>query len=86
MPLPKKDFRGKRAKITMMELRSQPGEVIDSVSHGMVVDIEKSGKLVATLSPPAESEDTTTIHPNGTISGAVPLTFRRNLGNGGYGE
>lgn len=84
MPFPKKDFRGQRATISMMELRSQPGEVIDAVSHGMIVDIEKSGKHVATLSPLQDDERQTVIHRDGSISGQVPLTFRRNLGSGGY--
>jgi antitoxin (DNA-binding transcriptional repressor) of toxin-antitoxin stability system len=84
LPIPKRDFRGQRARVNMMELRSQPGEVIDSVAHGMTVEIEKSGKHVATLVPPDGDGESTTIHPNGAISGQVPLTFRRNLGSGGY--
>jgi prevent-host-death family protein len=84
MPLPKKDFAGQRARVTMMELRSQPGEVIDAVSHGMKVRIEKNGKHVATLVPPDEDTDSTTIYSDGRIKGVPPLTFRRNLGSGGY--
>jgi antitoxin (DNA-binding transcriptional repressor) of toxin-antitoxin stability system len=84
LPIPKRDFRGQRARINMMELRSQPGEVIDSVAHGMVVDIEKNGKLVASLVPAEGYGESTTIYRDGSIKGQVPLTFRRDLGNGGY--
>jgi hypothetical protein len=86
MPLPKKDFRGQTASITMMELRSQPGEVIDRVCHGMTVRIEKSGKHVASLVAPNADNDSTVIGEDGSICGPVPLTFRRNLGSGGYGS
>ena len=85
MPLPKRDLRGKHATITMMELRSNPGEVIDSVAHGLTVGITKSGKEVAVLAPSYNNEGTV-IRSDGSIDGPIPLTFRRNLGNGGYGK
>ena len=86
MPIPRADFTGRRVAISMMELRSTPGEVIDSVRHGLTVDIEKNGKTVAVLSRSGADSDSTVVHSDGSISGPVPLTFRRNLGNGGYGS
>lgn len=84
MPLPKKDYRGQTAKLNMMELRAAPGDAIDRVAHGMKIDIEKNGKMVACLMGSGEDMDTTVIHRDGSIAGQIPLTFRRNLGNGGY--
>jgi antitoxin (DNA-binding transcriptional repressor) of toxin-antitoxin stability system len=86
MPLPKKDYRGQSAKLTMMELRKALGDAVDRVEHGMKIDIEKNGKIIAALVPAEGAADDTVIHPDGTITGAIPLTFRLNLGNGGYGE
>jgi antitoxin (DNA-binding transcriptional repressor) of toxin-antitoxin stability system len=68
----------------MMELRSAPGDLIDRVRCGMVVDIEKNGKRVASLVPIDQCEEVTTIHSDGSIEGRIPLTFRLNLGEGGY--
>lgn len=85
MPLPKRDYKGQKAKISMMELRAAPGEVIDRVAHGMVIEVEKNGKVVAVLAGSNPKQDTI-IHPDGTITGAIPLTFKNDLGNGGYGD
>lgn len=84
MSLPKINLSGRRATISMMELRSAPGEVIDCVARGMKIDIEKNGKKVGTIIPTENDSDTTIIHSDGTITGAIPLTFRCDLGNGGY--
>ena len=84
MSLPRRDYRGRNASVSMMELRSQPGEVIDSVAHGMSIRVEKNGKHVATIVPPEADGDTTEIMPDGSIHGPMPLTFRCELGTGGY--
>lgn len=84
MSLPRRDYRGQTATISMMELRSAPGDVIDRVAHGMIVTVQKNGKDVAVLASSDPTADTA-IHPDGSITGKIPLTFRRDLGNGGYG-
>ena len=83
MPLPKNDFRGQKATLSMMELRKQPGAAIDRVCDGLTITIEKSGKAVAVLAPSDPNVDTI-IGRDGSISGSIPLTFRRPLGDGGY--
>lgn len=87
MTLPTMDWHGRETTISMMELRGKPGEVIDAVGHGLTVYVEKNGKLIACLVPPnyVMNRDTTIIHCDGSIQGFMPLTFRKNLGNGGYG-
>ena len=82
MSLSKKDFGGQKATISMMELRSAPGDVIDRVSNGMVVTIEKNGKPITVLAPSDSNQDTV-VKSDGSFSGPIPLTFRLNLGEGG---
>lgn len=84
-PLPPKDFRGQTAKLNMMDFRAAPGDAIDRVAHGMHITIQKNGKDVAVLAP-SRPNDATEIRPDGSISGPIPLTFRRDLGCGGYGD
>lgn len=81
MSLPPKDFTGQEAAVSMMELRAQPGEVIDRVAHGMTVHVNKNGKRVASIVPPADRNETTIIRRDGSIVGRVPVTFRCDLGD-----
>lgn len=78
MPLPELDFRGQTATVSMMELRSAPGDVMDRVARGLTVNVEKNGRVVGAIVPP--SETVTTIHRDGSISGPIPVTFGRDLG------
>ncbi len=83
MPIPKLSFVGETATITMMELRQQPGEIMDRVSRGLTVYITKSGRAVAKLIPVSDdhSDETIIIRSDGTTEdGRKPLTFRLDLG------
>lgn len=75
MSLPQLDFTGQVATVTVMELRAGPGDIIDRVARGLTVHITKHGRHVATLSAAP-----TVIHPDGSWSGAKPLTMGLKLG------
>lgn len=53
--IPKWDTAGQEATITMMQLRSQPGEVLDFIVAGGTVHITRQGKNVATITPHQDS-------------------------------
>lgn len=76
MSLPKIDLRGRNSTVSMMELRSKPGEVFDMVMRGLSIRVERNGKHVGTIVPPDAEGDTTIVYPNGKIEGPMPLTFR----------
>lgn len=84
MPIPKLSFVGEVASVTMMELRSNPGEILDRVSRGLEVHVTKQGKWVATIKAPSlalSDSDTIVVRPNGTTEcGRKPLTFGLDLG------
>ncbi len=85
MPIPKLSFVGEIATVTMMELRSNPGEILDRVSRGLEVRITKSGKWIATMKAPSLNRcsecDPIIVRKDGTTEdGRKPLTFRLNLG------
>ena len=74
MSLPRKNFDGQEATVSMMELRAAPGDIIDRVTHGMTIHVEKNGRRVASIVPVD-----TVIAPDGSFIGAAPLTTGRKL-------
>lgn len=82
MPLPSIDFRGQEATVSMTELRSAPGDVIDRVRRGLTVYIEKNGRRIASIVPTeAEQDDMIIVRRDGSITGPKPLTAGINLGS-----
>ncbi len=45
-------LKGKSEEISMTDLRSRPGDVIDQVQMGKTFSITKAGKVVAVISQP----------------------------------
>jgi prevent-host-death family protein len=78
MSLPKRSRRGEVHTITMMELRKQPGEVIEAIRDGAVVRITKQGRHIATIVPPGDDPTPITIQADGqSADGRMPITWRR---------
>lgn len=46
---------GQTEKITMMQLRKGPGDIIDQVQMGKTFTVTKAGKVVAVISQPEPS-------------------------------
>jgi hypothetical protein len=70
--------------ITMMQLRSQPGEYAHrAYKHGEIFIVTSQGRPWFKICP-IDSE-TTIVKSDGTVIGPKPLTFRQNLG-GEYGH
>ncbi len=59
-----------------------PGDTVDRAAHGMTIQITKNGKIVALLTPPEGPDGV--IHSDGSITGKLPITLHRDLGDGGY--
>lgn len=45
-------LKGKSEEISMTDLRSRPGDVIDQVQSGKTFTVTKAGKVVAVISQP----------------------------------
>jgi len=72
--LPRKSFDGQQATVSMMQLRASPGEIIDRVTFGMTIHVEKNGRRVASIVPVD-----TVIAPDGSFVGAAPLTMKQKF-------
>jgi len=66
--LPRIDYTGQEAEVTITELRASPGDLFDRVARGMTVHVTKGGKRIAVISPPD-----TVINADGSWSGARPI-------------
>ena len=62
------NLAGKIEKITMMELRKNPGEVIDLVSLGKTFILTRSGKEIAIISKPPGVQLSIKVNSMGKIS------------------
>lgn len=78
MKIPRNVRRGQVFSITMMELRAQPGEVMEAIRDGAIVHVTKNGRHVATIAPPDDVDETIIVNSDGsTLDGRKPLTWRR---------
>ena len=59
---------GKFERITLMDLRRQPGEVFASVALGKVFVVTKNGKPIAVISKPPGETLLTVIESNGEVT------------------
>ena len=74
----------KPTTITMMQLRSQPGEYAHrAYRHGETFIVTSQGRPWFKIVP--IDAETTIVKSDGTVIGPKPLTFRQNLG-GEYGH
>ena len=48
-------LHGKEIEITMMDLRSAPGDVMDLVLQGVKITVTRQGKPIAVIQSPAPS-------------------------------
>ena len=74
------EMRKQFESITMMDLRKQPGEVLDSVELGKAFLITKAGRPIAVLSP-LPGETLTMV-----IDGQGKVSYERWAGPGIAGE
>ncbi len=65
-------LQGKFETISVSELRSKPGEVLQQVGLGKIFVIQKNGKPVAVLSKPPGETLAMEIGPNGSTSFTLP--------------
>lgn len=63
-----KALRGQLETISMMDLRSGPGDVIKQIQMGKTYILTHAGKAVAVMQPLPGDTLSMTIHSDGTVS------------------
>lgn len=66
MTIPRNIRRGQVLSITMMELRAEPGEVMEAVRDGAIVHVTKQGRHIATIAPPSMVDQTIVVRADGS--------------------